>query len=328
MTEATEPPPLGIREALCAVFLLFGLLTLTFLPAILGDRTLLLSARDVPSILNSGAYGSGQDAPRVNRSPDPYSPAWLTEPLFKVISNQLWAEHSLPLWNPYNAFGTPLAAAAQPQPFFPLATTLSLNVTPWTYNLFILSRILLAAALMFIFARFFFAPYPSFIAAIAFMLSGYFILYLNIAHLSVEVLIPGFLIAVELLIRKRSWTAAAVLALMILFGMTAGMPESLFLILVFVSLYFISRLLFDPALRLRPASLLTKYVGTILLGIALSGFLLFPTLEFISLAHDIHQPANIHGHQTGLAAEHDYRRTRSISDSSNGWPGMAGSVSG
>src|SRR5205085_11926159 len=137
------------------------------------------------------------------------------------------------------------------QPFFPPAALLSLHVTPWTYNVFIVSRLLLGGMLMFFFARQFLTALPSLFAAVTFMLSGYFVIYLGIAHVSVEVLIPGVFLAFELLLRRNSWGAIAGVAAMILLGMAGGMPESLFLMLAFASLYFVCRILFTPLLRSR-----------------------------------------------------------------------------
>ena len=46
---------------------------------------------------------------------------------------------------------------------------------------------------------------PSLVAAITFMLSGYFIVYLNMPHLSVEVLTPGLFLIFEILLREETW---------------------------------------------------------------------------------------------------------------------------
>ena len=115
----------------------------------------MLSAWDAPSIMNNGAFDLAPAPPRIGRTPDPGAPAWVTEPWMKLIERQYWTEHTLPLWNPYTAYGTPLAAAMQPQPYFPLTILTSLHVSPWTYNLFIVGRLLVAGMLMFFFARFF-----------------------------------------------------------------------------------------------------------------------------------------------------------------------------
>ena len=158
----TAPVRAQRRDWLAAAAVLAFLLIIAFAPVVFGQRHLMLAAWDAPSITNSGAYDPVPRPPgiRVARTTDPGAPAWTIEPWFKLISEQYWGEFSLPLWNPYNAFGMPLAAAAQPQPFFPLTALLSLHVTTWTYSLFILARLLLGGLLAYFFARQFLASLP------------------------------------------------------------------------------------------------------------------------------------------------------------------------
>src|SRR4029077_20830195 len=137
------------------------------------------------------------------------------EPWIKIIGDQYFREKQLPLWNPYNAYGTPFAAAMQPQPFFPLTALLSLRPTPWTYNIFITARLFLAGILTFLFARLFVDYAAAVFASIAFMLNGYFINHLDMPPLSVEVLLPGLFLTFELLLRKTSWPRTAAAAAMI-----------------------------------------------------------------------------------------------------------------
>jgi hypothetical protein len=300
----------------------------------------MLSGWDVPSVTHAGAYDPVPrpiGVTRIARTPDPGAPAWTIEPWFKLISHQYWDEFSLPLWNPYNAFGTPLAATAQAQPFFPLTVLLSLHVSPWTFSLFILARLLLGGMLAYAFARQFFASLPSLFSAITFMLSGYFINYLNMPHLSVEVLAPGLLLAFEMLARRVSWTAAAGVASMIFLISTGGMPESMFVIVSFGCAYFVCRVLFDAELRTRIGSLLVKFLTAVLLGFALSAFVLLPFAELIRISFDAHQPANVGGERSGLGHDGGYGLTieyllplifgpplASVFRSMAGWTGLRG----
>jgi hypothetical protein len=213
------------------------ILAILFLPYVVGGKTLMLGVWDAPSIVGSGAYDPNpMTGVRLDRTPDPGAPAWVTEPWLKLISNLLWTEHSVPLWNPYSGYGTPLAAAMQPQPFYPLTIAASLHVNAWTYNLFVLARLFVAGALMFLFARQFLDELASLVSAITFMLTGYFVVYLNMPHVSVEVLAPGLLFTLELLLRKNSWAAVCGVAAMTALGVVAGMPESTFLIMAFCSM--------------------------------------------------------------------------------------------
>ena len=275
--------------------LVLGLvLAAVFFPVAWGGKTLLASAWDASSVMPSGAYTKDPlPDDRVDRTLDSGAPAWTIEPWIKVVSDQYWTEHNLPLWNPYGAYGTPLAAAMQAQPFYPLTVLLSLHPTAWTYNFFIIARLLVAGLLMFLFARLFLPGLPSLFAAITFMLTGYFIVFLNMPHLSVEVLLPGVFLAFELILRKNSWRVVAGTAGVILLCMVGGMPESVFLVVSFGCLYFLLRLMLTPEFREHPFARLGKLTAAVTLGFALSGFLLLPFLEFVRIAHDTHQPANL-----------------------------------
>src|SRR5205085_11617724 len=134
---------------------------------------------------------------------------------------------------------------------------------------------------------------------VTFSLSGYFIVFLNLSHVSVEVLAPGAILLCELLLRKNSWACVAGLAAMIFFGMAGGMPESLFLLLAFAALYFVCRLLFAPELRAQAGSLLMRFTFAVGFGFALSAFLLFPFIEFLRLSYDVHQSSNLSGAKGG-----------------------------
>ena len=295
------------REGVRASLILALILNVIFFPALWGNRTLLASAWSAPSIMPGGAYHQGAAPPHSPLTPDPGAPAWTLEPWIKVISEQYLNEQRLPLWNPYNAYGTPLAAAMQPQPFFPLTALLSLDPTPWTYNVFIIARLFLAGILTFFFARLFLDHAASLFSAIAFMLSGYFIIFLDMPHLSVEVLLPALFLASELLLRKSSWPAVAVTAVTICLCITGGMPELSFLIISFGCLYVLFRLLQSPEFRSRMAPLAGRFGVAVLLGFGLSAFLLLPFVEFMGLAHDDHQPVNLHGEISGLAFDSDWR---------------------
>lgn len=322
-------------EGFRAALILGLVLNAIFFSALWGGKTLLTSSWDAPSVMPAGAFSTDRVPPHVSRTPDPGAPAWQTEPWFEIIAKQYWVEHRLPLWNPSSAYGTPLAAAMQPQPFFPLAMLLSLHTTAWTYNLFIVARLLLAGLLTFFFARLFLRFAPSLFAALTFMLTGYFIVYLNMPHLSAEVLLPGFFWTFERLLRKNTWAAGIPLAIMVFVCFIGGMPESLFLAVAFACLYFVLRLAFTPEFRAQWFTRSCKLSAAVAGGFALSAFLLLPFLEFIRISHDTHQAANISGIVPGLAVDDDKRATvqyllplifgpvnNSIFSGLSGWTGL------
>ena len=101
--------------------------------------------------------------------------------------------------------------------------------------------------------------------------------------------------------------AVALTAGMVFLSVVGGFPESAFLIVCFAGLYFLFRLLVTPEFRERPFGRLGKLAAGIALGFALSGFLLLPFLEYMRIAHDVHQLSNVGGDRSGLAFDTDFR---------------------
>ncbi len=286
----------GIRASL----ILALILNVVFFPALWGGKTLLMSARDAPSIMQSGAYQQDRPAGGISRTSDAGAPAWQSEPWLKIVCDQFEKEHNLPLWNPYSAYGTPLAGAMLAQPFYPLSFLICIHPTAWTYDFLVVGRLLVGGSLTFFFASLFLGFRPSLFAAIAFMLSGYFTLYMDMPHLSVEVLLPGLCLTFELLLRKNSLAAVAGIAAMVLLSAIGGMPESMFLTVSFGCCYFLFRLAGVAEFRQRVFVHLGMAAAGLVLGFALAAFLLLPFFEFMRLAHDTHQAANLGGHARGL----------------------------
>jgi hypothetical protein len=284
-----------VAQAMLALAFILGFL---FFPALWGGKTLLLSASDAASIMPSGAYYQDPPSSRIGHAYDRGS-AWTSDPWLKVISKQILVEHNVPLWNPYAAYGTPLAAAMQPQPFFPLTALLSIYPGARTYNLFVLARLFVAGLLMFLFARMFVGHLPAILAAVSFMLTGRFIVVMDMPFLSVEILLPGLLAAFELLLRRPARPTVALVASGIALGITGGMPESLFMIVAFACLYFLFRLLTTFDFRQQIWSRVKMLTAAIMLGFALGAFLLLPFVEFMANSRDIHRVTNLGG---GVAA--------------------------
>ena len=295
------------KGSITAALFLALILNLAFFSALWGNKSLMLSSRDAASVMPAGAYHQEHYTRQIGRTPDPGAPAWTIEPWLKIVAGQYWQDHTVPLWNPYAAYGKPLAAAQQAQPFYPLAFLLSLHVSPRAYNFFLIARLFVGGLLMFLFARLFLEFLPSLAAAVTFMLSGYFIVFINMPHLSVEVLAPGVLLTFERILRGNCWLAVSTAAVMIFCASVGGMPESLFLVISYGTVYFLFRLFAEREFRKRPVSRLMKLGVALGLGFGASAFVLLPFAELARLAHDTHQVANLHGEQIGLAADSNFK---------------------
>lgn len=295
---------LAKRQTLSATLLLILALHLCFFPFIWGNRTLLTAARGpIPSIMPNGAWYGGSQGPAFSRGNDAGGSAWLLEPDAALVHYQYFREKHLPLWNPYQSYGAPLAANMQSQPFNPLFFLFALQPGPRTFNFFIFARLLLTGFCTYLYLRLFLPFVPSVAGGIACMLSGYYILFFNMPELSVNILIPAVFLATERLLRSQS-IGNLILSIAVTFlCIVGGMPESAFLVLAFGGSYFLFRLAVGPRMRAVRSTQLKYFVFAQVMGLVLAAFLLVPFFEFMKLSFDSHQPANMNGLILGL--KHD-----------------------
>src|SRR5690348_5160797 len=100
-------------ESFRAVVILIGVLHIPFSPCIWGNKTLMASSQDAPSITASGAWYGAPAGPRFSRTLDNGGGGMLGEPNLLLLRHQYFVEHVPPLWNPYQGYGVPLAANQQ-----------------------------------------------------------------------------------------------------------------------------------------------------------------------------------------------------------------------
>jgi hypothetical protein len=275
-------------ETLQAVVVLFAVLNAGFYPSLWGNRTLMMSARDVHSVLPAGAYGA-VTAPSLVRSPDSGAPGWQFEPAMAFNHQQFWRQHHFPLWNPYMGYGAPWAAGMLSQPFFPLSFLLALHPTPRTVSWFLLLRLLTAGVFAYLFLKYFVRHAAAVTGAIACMLTGYFVVFLNIDHMSTEVLIPLVFYAMESVVRHGDAKRVLLAAMVIFLVIISGMPESTLLILLYGYAYFLFRSLTVAEFRQHFGALLRNFVLANVLGFGLAAYQLLPFVEFLGHGLDIHR---------------------------------------
>jgi hypothetical protein len=134
------------------------------------------------------------------------------------------------------------------------------------------------------------------------MLSGYHILFFNLPHLSVDILIPALFLSIERLLRQQSNRNLLLAIAVIFLSIAGGMPESTLLLLTFGYAYFFFQLLSDGAIRSTARRHIAYFASVNVIGFALAAFLLAPFLEFLRIGFDLHQVKNL-GHIGGL--DHD-----------------------
>ena len=141
----------------------------------------------------------------------------------------------------------------------------------------------------------FFVPFAaSVVAAVAFMLTGYFVLFLNIDHLSTEVLLSAVFWSFERMFRTPSSRGVVPASAVIFLSIISGMPESTLLVLSFGYAYYIFRTLSDRAVPLRRA--FGRLAAANLIGFGMAAFLLLPFVEFLRHGVDVHRrPGGVAG---------------------------------
>ncbi len=292
------------QESCRAALVLAFLLHACFFQCLWGGRTLLESAQDAPSILFRGAWAGKPVKEPFLKVLDPGAPAWQTEPWFALIRKQYLEEKTLPLWNPYQGFGQPLAANMQSQPFYPLTFALAAHLTPKLYNWYILLRLFIAGFCAYLYLRLFLSFYPALAGGITSMLAGYYVLYITMPHLSVETLLPASLLAAEYLLRKQTYKTQVAFAVIILLVFLGGMPESAALLFLFVYLYLSVRIVCDAQLRPSWAPLVKRLLTATVAGVFLSAFFLLPFIGYLNRSANGHTPPSPSGPFFGQAYDH------------------------
>jgi hypothetical protein len=136
-----------------------------------------------------------------------------------------WKRGEVPLWNVAAGCGMPLMANGQSTPFSPfLLLTLPLPLG-YAITAQCALKLLLALALTYVFCRRRWSPLASVIAAIAYGFSTWMLVWLQFPIATAAALLPGVILAIELLMERRGFTLAVFL---FTFTVLSGHPETIF----------------------------------------------------------------------------------------------------
>ncbi len=280
-------------ESFRAIAILLGILNLCFLPLTWGNKTLLDSAEEEPSVMPTGAWAGAPSTLKFSTNLDTGAGGFFAEPNFPLLRYLYFHEKVAPLWDPYQGYGRPLAANQQSQPFYPLTLALLLHISPRTYNWFLLSRLFVAGIASYFYLRFFVSFWPAIAGGITSMLAGYYLLFLNLPQLSVEVLLPASLLAAEYLLRRRNYGSTVLFAFVLLLVFLGGMPESALLLLTLLYCYIFFRIASDSDLRAIYWRIVARLAAATCAGLFLAAFFLLPFWELMGRSLDMHQARNV-----------------------------------
>ena len=274
------------KRFLLPVLIILLVITIYF-PDVIFFKKSLTTSSITRTTTKTGSYQYNEKQSEEKPVIDVGASAWHWEPAVKVNAD-IYKDKKIPLWNPYIANGQPLAADMQSSSFYLFQLLMVFSQKPLVWNIFLLLRIFLAAVFAFLFFKEIgVSKKSSYIAVIIYALSGYFVCYINMSHLNVDILLPFVLYSFVLLKKKpkKYWPLAS---LGIFLSITGGMPEPAFLVISFALIFFLY-LFFTEKEWKQNFSSIYYFLLSIFVGFLSSTFLLSIFIEFVKNASHLHE---------------------------------------
>jgi hypothetical protein len=288
---------LRTNDVVLASACLAVLLALFFFDIVFFGRTLSTSASQWGVMGSDPPYGYTGDPPEHN----PY----LLDPLAHAIGESngqiaadSYRDFRLPIWDANTALGRPLLGSLDPWAANPFRVLVAVSSSRTVLDAFLAGRLLIAGLFTYLLAkRLGTSKLAAFAAAVAFTFSGFSMLYINGQPPDMAVLFPVTLYAFDLLFERRDPFTVAFASSATALAVLSGNPEGAFAILLFGGGYYLARVASNAYTRgsLRPVRTFLPLGACVVLGIALSAFVLVP---FIELAGFL----NLGGHSEHLHA--------------------------
>lgn len=211
---------------------------------------------------------------------DPGSAYWAIIP-FSFFNHYMYKSWQLPLWNPYNALGTPMAGQTSACSFFPPMFPVFMYPCSWSLDIYYLFRFFWIGIFTYAFTRAIsLSRISSFIASFCFMLCCYNVAYLNEFWLNGIMILPSFLFFIEKYIKERKKIYFWGVPVCILFSELAGNPQITINTLILGTGYAMVRIFVLARQRnLSFSNEIKWFFLLVFCGIGLSSFTLLPFVE-------------------------------------------------
>lgn len=197
---------------------------------------------------------------------------------WKTLTTALLKKYQLPLWNPYNFSGAPLAANFQSAVFYPLNIFYFIFPQVWAWTILVILQPLLAAVFTFLYCRKIGAGrWGAGLAANAYGFSAFMLVWLQYNTIGQVILwLPLTLLAIEHLSEKATvfWSLTYIFSLVV--ALFAGHPQIFSYIFLFALIYSWHRQ------HLSRKALFLYFLSLISLGIG--AVQLIPGAELIALS--------------------------------------------
>ena len=289
------------RENLKAFFLYVIALAIFFGPIVFNGKSLQPALLQPHGIVEGWPHGYEGRTPQNTFNIDMATPAYYEWPINKLVGD-MYRNGELPLWNPYQGAGTPLLAQYSTRALFPYQILENLSPV-WTWDFFLLGRLLIAGFFTFMFLRLTALPFAaSFLGGLFYMFSGTFTWFINLEEFANNALmLPVFAWALERLARRKGIADIAIAGLACGMVLLAGQPEIALYILFFGACYFTFRSISNDYRQALKDAL--RFGALIAAGLLIAGALILPFLELVDNSHHIHPPGGKMGIGTLTNAE-------------------------
>ena len=280
-------------EALLVCFFCAVLLCLFYFEVVFENRTFLPIG--VPAEV-MGPAPPWQFSGVVRQNPyrlDAGGSAWQLEPWARIVADS-YSNRLLPLWNPHQFFGTPLAGDAQPGAFDVLRLPAMLSDTAWGWDLYYLSQSALCLVLTYVFARSVgFRVEAALLAAAAYAFSGFMFIRGNMHYAEIYHLLPAILWGTERIVRGAVRSGVVIVAVAVAMTVYVGMPEVTLLAFLYAASFGAFRVGWLAIARRsawfavhRGLLLAISWVG----GLGLAAPMVAPLIEYVGQSYSIHPP--------------------------------------
>ncbi len=244
-------------------------------------------------VMPTGAWDNVSN--RTIHSFDGAGGVWSPLPQTRAL-HDAWEAGSIPLWNPYMGGGAPLAANSDSIAFNPLRLPLYLFPNLATWDAYCLFRLFIAGFGMFLFLRVLrFSFFSSLVGGVFFQSCGYFILYVNLTHPDVEVLLPSlFLLAEKLRAEPEKGVWFLLFSCTVYLALNGGNPEASLLAVSSTLLWFLWRYVTvaEPSGKGKEKTL-KVFAFALSTGFLLASVQLIPFIEYWFYSFNNHDAGNI-----------------------------------
>lgn len=296
--------------------LLYIILACFFYPQIVfAGKSLIPTLFQPHGMLADGAYQQQGRLPATTFNVDIATAAYYEFPVNK-LAGDLYRRGELPLWNPYQAAGAPLAAQYSTRVFFPYQIAEDLSPY-WLWDYFMLGRLVIAGFLTYLFLKELGAGFvPAFAAGALYMFSGTFTWFINLEQMAnTAMVLPLFMFSVERIAKASASQPPPIHSLhkggmggvgagraVALSGVStgllllAGQPEAA-LYATFLATAFLCFRTASAWGMPATARALSFFAVSYLVGLAIAAPMLLPFLELAGLSFHIHPTGSVLGRE-------------------------------